>query len=218
MPSLSVQLLDSEFADDTTLYMHGKVENLVKLERALNVFGIGSGARLNWNKTIGFWIGNCSVPNWCPHPQFRWIPEGESVRYLGCQVGVNISPATQLVPLLNCIRRKLLYWSSKRLTWAGRIVIVNHVLLSTMWHATSCWIFVRSTVGQIQRLIRNFLWSGGEGAFARAKVAWSTLTLPKSKGGLGLIDPENQSKAMLAKLLVRGLLPGNETWKMILQS
>ena len=35
---------------------------------------------------------------------------------------------------------------------------------------------------------------------------------------LGLIDPENQSKAMLAKLLVRRLLPGNETWKMILQS
>ena len=88
------------------------------------------------------------------------------------------------------------------MTWAGRIVIVNHVLLSTMWHVTSS----------------NLLWSGGEGAFARAKVAWSTLTLPKSKGGLGLIDPENQSKAMLAKLLVRGLLPGNETWKMILQS
>ncbi len=50
---------------------------------------------------------------------------------------------------------------------------------------------MKSAIGQIQRLIRNFLWSGGDGEFVRAKVAWSTLILPKSKGGLGLIDPES---------------------------
>ncbi len=118
--------------------MKGSVLNLNKLKKALEVFCIGSGAKLNWNKTVGFWIGESATPNWQPHPEFRWIPEGVSVRYLGCQVGVNISPASQIVPLLNCIRRKLLYWSSKRLSWAGRIVVVNQVLLSSMWYVTSC--------------------------------------------------------------------------------
>ena len=44
----------------------------------------------------------------------------------------------------------------------------------------------------------------------RAKVARPILTTPKSRGGLGLIDPLSQSKALLAKIVVRGLQPGND--------
>ena len=62
------------------------------------------------------------------------------------------------------------------------------------------------------------MWSGGEGGYARAKVAWTTIILPKSQGGLGLIDLESQSKAMLAKIIVRGQLPGSEIWKLLLKS
>ncbi|MCO5573785.1 hypothetical protein L7F22_027559 [Adiantum nelumboides] len=39
-----------------------------------------------------------------------------------------------------------------------------------------------------------------------------------SQGGLGIVDPEIQSRALLTKLIVRGLFPGNEPWKMLLQS
>ena len=130
---------------------------------------------------------------------------------------MNIPPESQIVPLLNCIHQKLLYWSTKWLSFAARIVIANQVLLSTMWYVTSCWIFVKSSIGQIRRLIKNFLWSGGDGGFARGKVAWSTLILPKCHGGLGLIDPEDQSKAMIAKLIVRGQMPGDELWKKFLK-
>jgi hypothetical protein len=38
-----------------------------------------------------------------------------------------------------------------------------------------------------------------------------------SSGGLGIIDPKAQSKALLAELLVRGLAPRGETWKEILK-
>ena len=38
-----------------------------------------------------------------------------------------------------------------------------------------------------------------------------------SRGGLGLIDPLSQSKALLAKFVVRGLQPGNDCWKMLLR-
>ena len=44
------------------------------------------------------------------------------------------------------------------------------------------------------------------------KVAWSIITQPKHKGGLGLIDPFMQSKALLAKHVVRSLLPREELW------
>jgi hypothetical protein len=36
---------------------------------------------------------------------------------------------------------------------------------------------------------------------------------PTIKGGLGLIDPNTQSKALLVKLLIKGLSLGVEPWK-----
>ncbi|MCO5556877.1 hypothetical protein L7F22_010431 [Adiantum nelumboides] len=38
------------------------------------------------------------------------------------------------------------------------------------------------------------------------------------QGGLGIIDPKMQSRALLTKLIVKGFFPGNEPWKMLLQS
>ena len=97
-------------------------------------------------------------------------------------------------------------------------MIANQVLLSSMWYFTSCWIFVNSRITQIQRLIRNFLWSGSEDGHVRSKVAWATLIKPRELGGLGLIDPESQSKALLVKLMIRGHLPGTARWKELLKN
>jgi hypothetical protein len=69
---------------------------------------------------------------------------------------------------------------------------------------------------QVQGVVRNFIWSG-KATNARAKVKWETLVLPTSQGGLGIIDPETQSEALLAKLLIRGLEPGGEPWKKFLR-
>jgi hypothetical protein len=65
---------------------------------------------------------------------------------------------------------------------------------------------------QVRGVVRNFIWSGKD-VPARAKVKWDTLVLPIAQGGLGIIDPKTQSEALLAKLLVRGLAPGEEPWK-----
>ena len=109
-----------------------------------------------------------------------------------------------------------MFWSKAKLSFAGRVIVVNHVLLSSLWYIMSCWSFSRSCMGQLQRLIRNYLWSGNDGSHARAKVSWSTIVKPLDQGGLGIVDPLQQSKALMAKLVIRGLLPGSEPWKQLL--
>ena len=44
----------------------------------------------------------------------------------------------------------------------------------------------------------------------RAKAAWSVIVQPRGAGGLGIVDPIDQSRALLGKTVVRGLLLGNE--------
>lgn len=146
-----------------------------------------------------------------PAPGFKWIPPGTAVvRYLGCQIGLDLSPKQQIAPLFLSIWKKLLFWSSAHLSFARRIVVANQVLLATMWYITSYWIFSSSCISQVQWLIKNFLWSGRDGLLAGLDTV---ITLPLSQGGLGIVDPADQSMALLGKLVVRVLLPGVEPWK-----
>ena len=84
LPIRGEELLDSEFADDTGLYLHGQEANLERAEQALHTFCIASGALINWRKTVAFWVSSSPTPSWSPDPGFRWIPPGTAVRYLGC--------------------------------------------------------------------------------------------------------------------------------------
>lgn len=74
-----------------------------------------------------------------------------------------------------------------------------------------CHGFVMSMT--IRRLIRNFIWVGGDRSHVRAKVSWLTLTTPKQHGGLDIIDPMNQFIKLLVKVTIHDLLLGHAPWK-----
>ena len=78
--------------------------------------------------------------------------------------------------------------------------------------------FAKSTMDQIKRLVRNLLWFGNDVVTCRSKVAWDVVIRPTKRGGLGIIDPICQSRALMVKFIVRGLLPGTELWKTMLFS
>jgi hypothetical protein len=140
------ELLDSEYADDTALYLKGKVSNLRNMHTVLTIFCSGSGVAINWDKSFGIWVGEGHHPDWYPDVSFRWLRLGESVRYLGCQVGIDLPPHLHVAPLLLSLRRKLLFWSSAKLSFAGRIVVTNQVLLASVWYIASAWIFSRASM------------------------------------------------------------------------
>ncbi len=213
LPVSHETLIDYEFADDTTLYLHGDLDNLRKLQKALEQFCIASGARVNWNKSCAFWVSDKPTPSWTPQDGFQWIPKGTAIRYLGCQIGLNLSPAAQAAPLLAMLRKKLLQWSTANLSLAGRVIVTNHIIMASIWYVASCCIFSKSFYGQILRLVRNFIWSGKHECECRAKVAWTTIVKPTSAGGLGLIDPWQQSRSLLCKFVIRSLLPNAGPWK-----
>jgi len=98
----------------------------------------------------------------------------------------------------------------------GRILVANQVFLASTWYRVACWNPNPHMCAQVRGIIRNYIWSGKD-APAQAKVRWDTLVLPASQGGLGIIDPKSQSEAFLAKLLIRGLAPGEEPWKELIK-
>ena len=60
------------------------------------------------------------------------------VKYLGFLVGVESKQNQQLEHVKDKIRKKLHLWASVKLSLAGRVVVVNNILLVTMWHSVAC--------------------------------------------------------------------------------
>ncbi len=115
------------------------------------------------------------------------------------------------------LKGKLINWSNCNLSLAGRILVANQVLITSMWwYMAACWNRNPMMCNQVRGVVRNFIW-GGKATNAKGKVKWDTLSLPTTKGGLGIIDPKTQSEALLAKLLIKGLARGSKPWKELLR-
>ncbi len=86
-----------------------------------------------------------------------------------------------------------------------------------MVHCASCVNLSLSTLKKVKVLLHNFVWSGKTNNQSRAKVAWDTTILPLVKGGIKIKNPKTQTTTLLAKVLVKGLNPRLEPWKILLR-
>ena len=70
----ATSIIDSEFADDTALYVSADEGNLLNLQQVLSDFCDASGALINWDKCMGFWVASSSAPQDVPSLGFSWVP------------------------------------------------------------------------------------------------------------------------------------------------
>lgn len=70
---------------------------------------------------------------------------------------------------------------------------------------------------EIQKTIRNFLWSDGKGKKKMHSVKWEWCHKDKSLGGLGLKNPRIQEIALSTKWIFQAL-DGNEPWKVLVRN
>ena len=78
MPIRGEELLDAEFADDTSLYLHGQEANLRWAECAIESFCATSRAKIYWQKIVGFWVSDTPILAWTPNLGFKWIQIGRA--------------------------------------------------------------------------------------------------------------------------------------------
>lgn len=119
--------------------------------------------------------------------------------------------------MLSQIRKHLGKWSNHPLSLAGRIMVSNQVILSSIWYLASGTDLTGNALKIAKATVRNYIWSGKNESCARAKVKWDTAVLPIVKGGIKILDPQWQASALLIKLLTRGLSVGYEPWKTLVR-
>ena len=85
------------------------------------------------------------------------------------------------------------------LTYVGRLMLIAFVLESIQVYWCNVFLLPKEVVKEINRVLKNFLWSNSDTSNGRAKVAWSTIYKAKTHGGLGLKDLSAWNIALLVK-------------------
>lgn len=95
-------------------------------------------------------------------------------------------------------------WTSKTLSYAGRVQLIKSVGFSLQVYWSSAFVLPKATLKEISHCFHHFLWNGKEDGCTKAKLARVKLSKPLMEEGLGIIDPIILNKAAQLK----------HTWKL----
>lgn len=90
--------------------------------------------------------------------------------------------------------------------------MIRSVLFSMQVYWSSKFIFPASVVERIERILRNFLWTGPSLGQGDAKVAWINVCTPCDEGGLGIKSLKDWNRAAVIGHIWRLLTKPESIW------
>ena len=108
------------------------------------------------------------------------------IRYLGLPLMSRKLKISEYAPLMTKITLSFQSWSAKLLSFVGRLQLLKTVIFGTVNFWTSAFMLPKVCIKNIESLCSRFLWSRNIERRGLAKIAWTTVCLPKKEGGLGL--------------------------------
>ncbi|XP_048624100.1 uncharacterized protein LOC106453611 [Brassica napus] len=189
------------FADDLLIFMDGSLESVQAVLQVLREFESRSGLSVSVHKTSFFASGHSAAETDLIQFSTGMAMGSLPVRYLGVPL------CTKKLSLLNCegllqqIKNKFSSWSSKALSFAGRLLLIKTVIsgITTFWCST--FILPKACVKRINSLCGVFLWKGNIEESHTARVSWNVVTRPKNEGGLGINDLLLWNKSCCLRLI-----------------
>ena len=207
-----------QFADDTILFANPREEELQTLKSLLLVFGQISRLKVNLDKSNLFGINldqnhlsrlalllDCKASDW-------------PILYLGLPLGGNPTACGFWDPVIERISRRLDGWQKAYLSFGGRITLLHSCLSHIPSYFLSLFKIPASVAAKIERLQRDFLWSGvGEGKRDHL-VRWEAVCKPRIIGGLGIGKIPLRNRALLGKWLWRFPRESTSLWHQVILS
>ena len=203
------EMLTSQYADDTTLFLNGDINSLKYAVRILKWFENVSGLAINNEKTKVVKIGALrgrSIP-WQGKYGFEWT---SSFEILGITYNIedmeNITK-TNIYRKMGEVKKLIRIWHARNLTPYGKITIIKSLLMSKFTHMLlSLPSPSKELVDEQNHIFSDFLWAGKSPKFRK-----EILEAEVKDGGLKLHNLSVFDTALKLGWLKR-FLKSNSKW------
>ncbi|XP_074321487.1 uncharacterized protein LOC141658401 [Silene latifolia] len=198
-PWFTLSLNGNTFGYFQGFYVRGDRQSLIVLLRAFATFSAASGLEMNCDKSDIYFNGmrqkkidyvlNISGVKIGSFP----------VRYLGVPISYKRMVIGDCTRLVEKIVARIRSWESRKLSYAGRLVLVKSVLTQLHSYWTRIFVIPLTVIDRVERICRNYLWSGSDQYLKVPAVAWEKICQEKKCVGLGVVNCRNWNIAMLGK-------------------
>ena len=90
--------------------------------------------------------------------------------------------------LVDKITSKIQNWTSKYLSYARRLQLIQSVLFSIQNYWCRIFILPKGVIKKVNKICVSFFWKSFDKSAHGARVSWNDICHPKVEGGLGLKD------------------------------
>lgn len=208
----SVQLTHLCFADDIMIFMDGRPRSVERVVNIFESFTGKSGLRISVEKST---IHLAGISNQIKNDIVTRFPFDLGkfpVRYLGLPLMTKKMTMNDCTPLLESIRHRIASWTTRLLSYAGRLELLKSVIASIINFWISAFRLPNGCIKEIDRLCSAFLWSGPELNTRKAKVSWVNICKPKKEGGLGIRPLKEANQVCCMKLIWRIVSSSSSLW------
>lgn len=207
-----------QFADDTILFLEPDAESFVNVLSLLRFFEIASGLKINLSKSglAGINVDSQVLTAFALSAgcqSLHW-----PLVYLGIPLGGNPRALSFWDPVVSKISKRLDNWKGAFFSLGGRITLVQSCLSSIPLYFLSLFRIPVAVAKKIERIMRDFLWSGSENTVKDHLVSWEICCRPKKEGGLGLGNLVSKNVALAGKWLWRFPSHSSSLWHKIIRS
>ncbi|XP_062108252.1 uncharacterized protein LOC133819101 [Humulus lupulus] len=186
----SLQLTHLCFEDDLLLFCKGDYKAATLLLRGFKLFSNTFGLKANISKSTVYGAGmdTNSIDRLVDLSGFPKC--GLPFKYLGMTICAKRISKSDCVCLVEKMVSRIRVWSSRNLSYEGRIFLINSVFLTINSYWSQLVILLKSVLHSIIQVCRAFLWKGVDWISGPSYVSWSDVCRSKSEGGLGFKDIE----------------------------
>jgi hypothetical protein len=174
------------YADDLMIFCKGKISNLEALKNLFIRYANCSGQVINAHKSF-FFAGGVN-PNRLAHitNTLGFNVGNLPFTYLGAPIFKGKPKVIHFQPIADKVKNKLATWKVALLSIAGRVQMVKSVIQSMLLHTMTIYSWPVSLIKDIERCIRNFIWSGDSSKRKMVIVAWKKVCSEFEEGCLGV--------------------------------
>uniref|UniRef100_A0A803Q327 Reverse transcriptase zinc-binding domain-containing protein n=1 Tax=Cannabis sativa TaxID=3483 RepID=A0A803Q327_CANSA len=121
--------------------------------------------------------------------------------YLGVPICAKRISGNECIALAEKMTARIRTWSSRNLSFAARVVLINSVLMAI--HAYWCQMLIlpKKVIRQLESICKAFLWKGQACTIGPGLIAWESLCQSKTAGGLGFRKIHEWNQAAMGKYI-----------------
>lgn len=178
------------------IIMEASATQLFFLKGILQSFSDSTGLKINLSKSMMMPINVSNEKLSHLARTFGCATGSFPFTYLGLPMGLSRPKVDDLLPLISKCEKRLNY-VSPFLSQAGRLELTNSVLTALPTYTMCSIALPKTVIKQIDKYRKYYLWRGAKANTRKmAKAAWPLVRLPKSEGGLGVLNLQTQNESV----------------------